>query len=501
MTPEESARTQARTGALTQLLVRQLGTRFLAGDFPEAALVAAWIAAQRIGHDRATADMATFISGWRRQQAPNINHPDPVLAEFTEHLAAWRAWQVATAARNLDSSEEVQQVLQRQAAGSFRDTLNAGRATTVLSAHVARRRWRRKTSGKACSWCVMLATRSDYTSLESAVSVQGRKGRLLGSQPMGNRYHDHCTCTAVEVIGEWEPTELEAAQQQLYQEARKAAGRAPSTPDILAQMRRLGGGTLTDAIAPDGGGAGVWGPILSGSRIIPRDSRLAATIGEDAARILDRHLRETPHRDAVNLWLQHIDDFTFTTTRGAPGEPRRAFFRPGEGITFDLGRDMRLDGVMPPGRMLLHETAHAIDWLHRTSGGKLLSRGLLDGMGEDLEELWTSAARLVRPRTGETTKDHQERILQLIADDVHHLPRHAWIVDDMLQAAWGEGYPAEFGHGEAYWRRGRDHRRAAEAFAEMMEAQLCNPEAWAAIKQRLPRTAAAFDELIREALK
>lgn len=35
----------------------------------------------------------------------------------------------------------------------------------------------------------------------------------------------------------------------------------------------------------------------------------------------------------------------------------------------------------------------------------------------------------------------------------------------------------------------------------MMEAQLCNPEAWAAIKQRFPRTAAAFDELLREVLK
>lgn len=34
----------------------------------------------------------------------------------------------------------------------------------------------------------------------------------------------------------------------------------------------------------------------------------------------------------------------------------------------------------------------------------------------------------------------------------------------------------------------------------MMEAQLCNPEAWAAIQQRFPRTAAAFDELIQEAL-
>lgn len=504
MTPDESARLQARTGALTQLLLRQLGTQFLAGGLSDVELVAAWIAAQRIGHDRSATDMATFISDWRRQQAPNLNHPAPVLAEFRENLAAWRAWQVATAARALDSPEEARHVLQHQAAGGFRDTLNAGRATTVLSAHAARRRWRRKTSGKACSWCTMLATRSDYTSRESAVSVQGRTGRLRGTQPMGNRYHDHCSCTAVEVVGDWEPTELEAAQHRLYQEARKAAGRDPSTADILTQMRLLGGDTLTDAATPDDSGAGTWGPILPGPRIIPRASRFAKEIGEDAAKVLDHHLRETPHKDTAKLWLRHVDDFTLTTTQGVPDNPSRAFFKPGEGITINLARDMAPGDGMPPGRRLLHETAHALDWLHASPDGKPLShRGgrLLASLGKDLEDLWATTSRLIRRRLGETEKEHQSRILQLIADDVHRLPPRAWIVDDFLRAAWGEAYLARFGHQPGYWNRARDHRRVSEAFAEMMEAQLCNPEAWAAIEQRFPRTAAAFDELLQEALR
>ena len=75
-------------------------------------------------------------------------------------------------------------------------------------------RWRRVPSPGACDWCLMLATRSDYTSKEAAMYAGGGEGqvrrttrrnktnRLAGvqrrrssKQESGERYHRACRCT------------------------------------------------------------------------------------------------------------------------------------------------------------------------------------------------------------------------------------------------------------------------------------------------------------------
>lgn len=86
-TPSESRMQQARTGVLAQLLIRQLAPQLTDG-MPAVEYVAACIAAQRLGHETAAADMAAFITKHRRLHAPGRDLPPPVLAEFPERLAA-----------------------------------------------------------------------------------------------------------------------------------------------------------------------------------------------------------------------------------------------------------------------------------------------------------------------------------------------------------------------------------------------------------------------------
>jgi hypothetical protein len=54
-------------------------------------------------------------------------------------------------------------------------------------------RWRRVPSPGACSFCLMLASRSDYTSKDAA-SFSGGSGRAT-KRPVGSQYHDACRCT------------------------------------------------------------------------------------------------------------------------------------------------------------------------------------------------------------------------------------------------------------------------------------------------------------------
>lgn len=245
-TPAESRAQQARTGALTQLLIRQLVPQLTDG-MPAVEYIAACIAAQRLGHETAAADMAAFITEHRRQQDPGRDLPAPVLAEFPERLAAWRAWRTADAVeqvrRDRIPQAQADAAARLHAEGAFQDALGAGRDTLMLSTHRAGTRWRRMTGPSPCAFCAMLAGRSDYTTRESAVTIVGRRGKVkAGGRPAGSRFHGHCTCTAVEVLGAGDSVQQgwRDAYDQAVQECRDD-GVAPTAANVAARMRTQGG--------------------------------------------------------------------------------------------------------------------------------------------------------------------------------------------------------------------------------------------------------------------
>lgn len=133
-------------------------------------------------------------------------------------------------------------------------------------------RWVRHARGKACAFCRMLATRSEtrssYTSESAALSVVGRGqqmsesdrrarargesrigGRFMaggtktrGSRPLGEKYHDYCRCTAVEVRPgmTYIPPPYTERWEQQYKAAVKdtASGGAINLNAVLAHMRQ-----------------------------------------------------------------------------------------------------------------------------------------------------------------------------------------------------------------------------------------------------------------------
>lgn len=92
-------------------------------------------------------------------------------------------------------------------------------------------------------------------------------------------------------------------------------------------------------------------------------------------------------------------------------------------------------------------------------------------------------------------------ILKELGKKVHESVsmRGASDLDDMVQA-WDSGYEAYAyaGHFEKdYWDSAS---RANEAFAEMMSAQIANPESWEHIQRFYPESAKMFENMVKEAL-
>lgn len=110
--------------------------------------------------------------------------------------------------------------------------------------------WVRAAHPGACAFCRMLATRGlggygGYSSAESA-SVSGRsaggtrkrKGRK--NQDVGDAFHNNCMCVPV-LYSEYEVPDYVWEWQELYFDARNAAGANTATYNVLAKMREISG--------------------------------------------------------------------------------------------------------------------------------------------------------------------------------------------------------------------------------------------------------------------
>lgn len=116
------------------------------------------------------------------------------------------------------SKPETQQLLwgsmQRMAMQSYRETIQ-------LSAWEAGNGFARVPEPKACSFCLMLASRGAvYYSKEAALSVGGGKygKRSSTKRRTGEPYHDHCRCDVIEVSERSGLTEANVYLNDLWQQ-------------------------------------------------------------------------------------------------------------------------------------------------------------------------------------------------------------------------------------------------------------------------------------------
>lgn len=218
----------------------ELGRLWRSGKMNDTQYVRLCVELERAGHDGSAAMAAKFVSDFRK-----LNGVDPGLIVYDEFdAAAALARSIATTRIMASDPDKAGETIDRMAVGFNRAVLNAGRDTVEWSAGAQGRSWRRVTDGDPCAFCAMLATRSDYTTKERALTTGHTRRHQRGSKrPLGSRYHDHCGCTVVEVVGPWEPNKADAGYQRVYEKAREWVddhGLSQSPGNILKAMRTVG---------------------------------------------------------------------------------------------------------------------------------------------------------------------------------------------------------------------------------------------------------------------
>ena len=174
--------------------------QFLIDAYPEIAVSYAEVAA----------DLA---ADWYEQSAPDLPYqavtagPPPV--DVLQKSTQW--------ALGADGDK----ALSRLSGTLQRSVFDGARRTTLVNVEREGSKWVRYASANACAFCALLATRSAvYTSKQSATRVvgqgkdistnfdasgkrksggQARGIKTRGSRKIGEKYHDHCHCVAVEV--------------------------------------------------------------------------------------------------------------------------------------------------------------------------------------------------------------------------------------------------------------------------------------------------------------
>lgn len=247
----EYQRAQIRLAGQYAAYSAQLGRLWHAGKMSDDQYVRLHVALERAGHDTSAEAAARFLREFR--ELNNVSAGQVVANEFDEAAALTRTLSVV---RSVEADPDTAEtVIGRYAVGLNRAVLNAGRDTVAASAAAAHRTWRRVTDANPCAFCAMLATRDDYSSRDAALYVGGGSSRRKRhKRPLGSQYHDHCGCTAIEVLGEWEPTDADRAHQDLYDKAREALadeGVSPTAGNMVKKMRELGEGVVHDSHVSD----------------------------------------------------------------------------------------------------------------------------------------------------------------------------------------------------------------------------------------------------------
>lgn len=205
---------------------------------------------------------------WYDEAAPSLPYrakvaPPPPVEKFAKS-ADW-ALNVGTGVASLAMLEGVLQ----------RGVWDMARDTTMFNVESeSGAGWARHASANACEFCRLMATRGAvYASKESATLVGGRgkdvstnfradgtrkRGgqaggvRPRGTQKLGDKYHDHCHCMAVEIRpgGSYEPPPYVAEWEEEYARASAIAREKPRTTTtrhgIRVDLTSAGAGDLKD---------------------------------------------------------------------------------------------------------------------------------------------------------------------------------------------------------------------------------------------------------------
>lgn len=225
--------------------------------------------------DPYAATAGDLAAGWYDESAPELEFKaSPAELPPPSKLATSTSWA-------LQATGEA--ALIRMAGFTTKAIFDQERETVVQNAEAEPgATWARHAQPGACSFCRLLASRNEvYASKAAATSVVGRgkamsesdrrarsrgetrgdRGRFLaggtrtrGTQALGDRYHDHCRCTATEVRPgmTYIPPSYAQAWEKQYTDAVKATadGGPINLKAVLSKMDELDGGRAVSKTVP-----------------------------------------------------------------------------------------------------------------------------------------------------------------------------------------------------------------------------------------------------------
>lgn len=263
---------QIDNGALAASMVMELFTEFQRGSLSRDELITALVGTDMLTHNEAVALARQFVADMRDAEGVDGELVDATFdADASFGRAVGTLADIDQARSRLpvdrDYDAEFWRIVQGLAVRADRAAKMSGRETVMASAEASGRSWRRVSDGSPCSFCAMLVARGDaYTSEEAALHVVGRGtstdrntradgrrrrgGQAKGIKPRGTRglgekFHNNCGCTVVEVVGTWTPT----AEEQRYVDLYNASAGGDAS-EVLARMRAEGHGIINDAHVP-----------------------------------------------------------------------------------------------------------------------------------------------------------------------------------------------------------------------------------------------------------
>lgn len=240
-------------------------------------------------------------------------------------------------------------------------------------------------------------------------------------------------------------------------------------------------------------------------------SYIENTYGNAHAKAAKRSI-EAADDDVRAVWNKYQSEFR---TSDASYKGSRAYYSPSnDNVTLNIKSAAKGNSYQAPYQVLYHEYGHMTDFLAARNYGKgrfVAFSEIFDGIDNTGKIIWTTAGsggllgktakkelkeRLENIKKAKSFSKRYEAANYLINEikSNYTLLARADVSDILEGAGIGVKYPLGLGHGLSYWKK-RDN--GAEIFAEIMSAEITNPESLECIKKYFPETYKVFRDILK----
>lgn len=253
------------------------------------------------------------------------------------------------------------------------------------------------------------------------------------------------------------------------------------------------------------------------------DCKLAKALGSDdyenMLQSMDELCAEPTVRQMWDIFEESIDG-DFNHKGGA--------YCSGSQIYVNVAKDAKGSDWQSPFQVICHESGHMIDYKSKKLGGKIngwrtgwgVSSAYQDGIFQKTlkEEImdrinaidkrmkadykahkddydWLQKNGYINSWTGQISKYSKSKAYYEFEKEIRSISRSArGDISDIVEGATKGKVKGGFGHGNSYWKD--EENLALEAFAEMTDATLVNPENLEQIKKYVPKSYEIYLEIV-----